>query len=325
MCIRDSKNTKGWVRDTKLFNSIHNAMYKNKDLGFLDMAAYITEDERYLVHPEKLKSIIETNIPEIKNKVIANEIKKLENIIPTDSYIKTSDYYKYIPKLTDKEKAAYVNRQGTGYLGNDYAEKHADFIVGGKSIYDVNNGLITKEQALENVNKITSEKFNSYSELEDYVYNNAQASQKFINDKHNLTKVTIPKDIYVTKVPYFAGSYKDMPGHHNVSALMVDPYNIKSVNALAERQGEVFRIPKGSKVNFVVEPKLSKEGFTEVVLDTNTLKKADKMKIKAANRLKAKIIAKYKQLGGKDISKLFSVLPLLPYMHNSTKEQQTHK
>jgi hypothetical protein len=277
--IKGYSGSDKFIENEELYNKLSTLIdtYKLYDSDIYN-SMFIDELGRSTVNVNQLRKVIGKLVPELKDSKIQSELKRLENIIPKDSYIRKEDYYKYVPKdLSDEAKAVYENRKGSGYLNNsDYIDK--DDILAGRLVYDVGDKKISEEEALRLYNNKAKEKVEDFSDLEDKI-SFTSFPQEYLNSLHNITKVKIDKDIYVTKSPYFSEHYSKIPDNHNVSALLVNPDKLDTVSD----GGEVFKIPKGSKVAFVIQPELSKKGFTEVVLDAGLLKNAkNKASIKSS-------------------------------------------
>jgi len=74
------KGSTGWVENEEMYNKLDYIKYKHNAYDLLDPASYLTEDGKHMVNPDKLKSIIEANVPEIKDKLLAKKLYELSGI-----------------------------------------------------------------------------------------------------------------------------------------------------------------------------------------------------------------------------------------------------
>jgi len=234
---------------------------------------------------------------EIKSS-LSKEIKQLEKIIPSGSYIHPRDFNKYKPDISDEDKAYLYARQGLGYLndtGPGLSKIEQQVLLDSKSVRDGSmseKDYNTKYRGLpDNLGQryIIGENGADPQELLDSISENYN---KTIGDvAHNRASVIIDKPLYVTKTgEVFNGE---------VSAFATSPEDIVSFGR-ALKGDKIYKLPKGSKVTFADRAGLPHEGsrgrFEEIVLDSKLLKEAPKRELLAVRRASERLKKKYTKL-----------------------------
>tara|TARA_R110000851_G_scaffold45642_3_gene111576 strand:+ start:421 stop:1386 length:966 start_codon:yes stop_codon:yes gene_type:complete len=231
------------------------------------------------------KLVVSRDWPELSSSEIASEIKELENIIPEGSYIKTKNFNKYKPKISEEASGLLLARQ-----------KIAEQVPGRTAMVNFfrdyrkyRDGELPEEMLKNRYSIDASEN------ITDYATDSASdVSLQDIEWAHMEASVILDKDLYVTKSV-----------HHEskglVSTFAVDPKHLVSFNSNFDKTPSIYKVPKGSRVSFVdiakVGPYESTDSISEeVVLDNIILQNIPRGDMLKLDKLKSKLKSKWYRL-----------------------------